>query len=92
MQDNHDWLREKVQKESVGFGSEYWQEVGAVLAQFDGMLEGHRKSCPSSKPLEVVDLLLLNMLGDLYDVMPGLERCGGVSTCSPTMHPTITSC
>eukprot|EP00873_Tetraselmis_striata_P040867 jgi/Tetstr1/461131/TSEL_006270.t1 len=74
-QENLDWLRGQVAASGTSDERhEYWSAVGDVLAQFDGLLEGYAEFCASSREMFTIDLLLLNMLGDLYDVMPALAR------------------
>jgi len=68
------WMRAEVEgSQPSSEDYSYWVAVGGVLQQFDGMIAGYSDSCPDAKPLTVLDLLLLNLNGDLFDVIPALS-------------------
>lgn len=48
----------------------YWQAVGSLMAQFDGMLAGYNSVAPAEMQLGVWDFQQLNGLGDLLDLIP----------------------
>jgi hypothetical protein len=56
---------------------EYYVTLRRVLAQFDGMLAGvnHAAADPSQQ-LTLLELLLLNASGDLYDIVPAVDSDG----------------
>mmetsp|Transcript_2298 Transcript_2298/g.4026 ORF Transcript_2298/g.4026 Transcript_2298/m.4026 type:complete len:674 (-) Transcript_2298:143-2164(-) len=77
-----EWTRQRArmghepEDKSMGFeGGEayYWRTVGGVLAQLDGMVEGYARFCAHLPPLTAADLLLINLNGDLFDIMPALK-------------------
>ena len=63
------WAREQV-KET---GSDpFWQHVGALLAQYDGMIAGYASSGAPAVP--VFAWQLLNGVGDLFQIIPAVEK------------------
>jgi len=60
-------LRKEVE---VHHKSDYWREVGLILAQMDGMRDAYNQFSASS--LTDVDFFIINMDGDLLTVMPAL--------------------
>ncbi len=52
----------------------YWRQVQLVMSQLDGLVLGYNANCPSNQTLSSVDLFLLNMMGDLDDLIPALRR------------------
>eukprot|EP01121_Diplochlamys_sp_Union-15-3_P017329 TRINITY_DN607_c0_g1_i1.p1 TRINITY_DN607_c0_g1~~TRINITY_DN607_c0_g1_i1.p1 ORF type:complete len:533 (-),score=75.69 TRINITY_DN607_c0_g1_i1:57-1655(-) len=61
---NDDWVRAQVQKFST---DSYWQNVGFILSQLDGLVAGYNKFT-SDSALTEMDFLLLNMAGDIEDL------------------------
>ena len=57
------WVRGKVSAESAT--DSYWEAVGAVLAQLDGLTAGYNSVAPKAEQLTAMDMLLQNMDGDL---------------------------
>lgn len=54
--------------------SRYWRSVGGVMAQFDGLVAGYQASAPKEAYLSAIDLFLLNLDGDLEDLIPALAE------------------
>lgn len=48
---------------------DYWQAVAMLVARFDGLLRGYALGCPYKDPMTKEDLLLLQLDGDLFDIM-----------------------
>lgn len=60
-----EWTRTQAAHNS----SEFWTVISQILAQFDGLVEGYRRShCSASTPLTRTQLWLMQMDGDLEDV------------------------
>eukprot|EP01116_Phalansterium_solitarium_P000183 TRINITY_DN10100_c0_g1_i1.p1 TRINITY_DN10100_c0_g1~~TRINITY_DN10100_c0_g1_i1.p1 ORF type:complete len:556 (-),score=154.75 TRINITY_DN10100_c0_g1_i1:222-1889(-) len=56
-------------------GDRYWDQVQLVLAQLDGLVGGQNDyAAAADTKLEFWQLYLLNMLGDLDDLIPALQR------------------
>jgi Phospholipase B len=47
--------------------------MGLALAQTEGLWRGYNDRAPLRRKLSLADLLLLNMVGDLDDVIPALD-------------------
>lgn len=75
---NDIWVREQVAKHP---DSEYWQTVGRLMAQVDGLLAGQTAATvnTSAMTLERGDLLLLLASGDVYDIQPAVHEAGRVN-------------
>jgi hypothetical protein len=56
--------------------STYWQGLGAIMAQFDGMVAGYNAIAPGDLTLQVWDFQQLNGLGDFLDLIPALIQSG----------------
>lgn len=57
----------------------YWQGLGAIMSQFDGMLAGYNAQAPPNMQLTVWDFQQLNGLGDFLDLMPAIGDYGAYS-------------
>ncbi|DAZ99424.1 TPA: LOW QUALITY PROTEIN: hypothetical protein N0F65_004057, partial [Lagenidium giganteum] len=74
---NLQWLRDNV--EFHGFNDHlpdapYWEGVGCVLAQFDGLVAGYQQFSKQQPPVSAVDIFMMNADGDLEDLMPVVQR------------------
>lgn len=59
------WVRGMVASNS----SDYWVQVGNVLAQFDGMVDGYQRYCAQSAvytPLTATQMLFMQVCPRLY--------------------------
>jgi hypothetical protein len=74
-----EWTRNQVAINTVNPASpnyRYWNTVKLIMAQLDGMVLGYNDFAASGggKPLRDIDLFILNMLGDLDDLIPAMQR------------------
>lgn len=51
----------------------YYERLGQVLAQFEGVLAGVNYAAAPGQGLSRIELLLLEASGDLYDILPALN-------------------
>ena len=66
------WSRDQVSQHK---GDVYWQNVGLILAQLDGLLAGYNAVAPKDQQLTEWAFSLLNGVGDMFDIKPtGKER------------------
>jgi hypothetical protein len=66
-----------------------WEQVGLVLSQFDGLVEGYAASAFGQKhPISQFELQMLNGLGDFFDLMPALMPGTGMASNWPAMQPS----
>ena len=60
--------------------AEYWRAVGDSLAQFDGIAHGYDRYCvqanSSFRPLTSMQMMLMQMDGDLPDVESAVDPTG----------------
>mmetsp|Transcript_104811 Transcript_104811/g.306082 ORF Transcript_104811/g.306082 Transcript_104811/m.306082 type:complete len:558 (-) Transcript_104811:134-1807(-) len=75
----------RAEAQRLGPDEDYWHAVGMVLAQFDGMLQGHNTFCPEQR-MTAQDLLLLNLDGDLFDIMVAFPTPDRTSEMPPALH------
>jgi len=62
------WTRQQVQKNP---DSPYWNYVGNLASQFDGLVAGYNASPQAvTNPLPLWAFTMLNALGDLFDIIP----------------------
>ncbi|GAB9466525.1 Peptidyl-prolyl cis-trans isomerase [Globisporangium polare] len=91
LRENFEWMREQVEhydKNPELLDAEYWGTVGAILAQFDGLVQGYQRFSTKPKPASEIDLFMLNADGDLQDLIPVIQRKRQAATGSPA---TITT-
>jgi hypothetical protein len=69
MSENLNWTRAMVAKSP---SDPYWQSVGLVLSQFDGLVAGYASAAPNSEKLSAIELYFLNAAGDLEDLIPAI--------------------
>jgi len=50
----------------------YWREVRQVLEQQEGLVAGHNAACDGANEVSMLDLQVLNMQGDIEDVLLAL--------------------
>ncbi|EGD71986.1 phospholipase B-like protein B, partial [Salpingoeca rosetta] len=48
----------------------YWRQVGMILQQYDGLMDGYNAAAPADKQLESFAFFILNGCGDLFDLLP----------------------
>jgi len=60
------WSRKQVS--SQGPTNPYWGQVGAIIAQFDGLVAGYNAYATPDKKLEPMAFTVLNGVGDLLDL------------------------
>ena len=65
------YLREQARK--LGGTDKYWNHVGLVLRQLDGLVQGYNDHALEGEKLTAGDLWLLNMDGDVLDVERAFE-------------------
>ena len=63
------WARAQVNATAA---DPFWQHVGALLAQYDGMIAGYASSAAPAVP--VFAWQLLNGVGDLFQIIPAVEK------------------
>lgn len=64
------WARSQVSKHP---SSGYWQFIGSLLSQFDGLVKGYSASeYGQSNPLDLWAFTMINAMGDLFDIMPAV--------------------
>mmetsp|Transcript_26334 Transcript_26334/g.73628 ORF Transcript_26334/g.73628 Transcript_26334/m.73628 type:complete len:590 (-) Transcript_26334:224-1993(-) len=61
------WTREQITRS--GSADTYWDNVGFIYAQLDGLLQGANDHLDPTERLSRMDLLLLNLQGDMEDVL-----------------------
>eukprot|EP00668_Euglena_longa_P046986 GGOE01062753.1.p1 GENE.GGOE01062753.1~~GGOE01062753.1.p1 ORF type:complete len:653 (-),score=146.74 GGOE01062753.1:677-2608(-) len=73
--DNLAWVRGQVAAHTApqAPSSQYWQMVGGILAQFDGLVAGYQEFASRDQWLSELDLFLLNADGDLIDLIPAVN-------------------
>lgn len=60
------WTRQQAASNS---NDEFWNVIAQILAQFDGLVDGYKRSeCSTNQPLTALDLWFMNMDGDLEDL------------------------
>ena len=52
--------------------SDYWQGVAAIIAQFDGMVEGYMATAPANETLTLFQLQSVGAIGDYLDLIVAL--------------------
>ena len=64
------WARSQVAKHP---SSNYWQFIGSLLSQFDGLYKGYSSSeFGKSNPLDLWAFTMINAMGDLFDIIPSV--------------------
>eukprot|EP00054_Salpingoeca_dolichothecata_P001998 m.21431 g.21431 ORF g.21431 m.21431 type:complete len:539 (-) comp12694_c0_seq1:32-1648(-) len=61
------WVRAQVTERSSDV---YWQNVGYIMAQFDGLVAGYGDKAPESEKLSLFAFYYLNGMGDFFDLLP----------------------
>lgn len=67
------WARKQVQAHK---NSSYWQFVGDVLSQMDGLVAGYRASTFAQEADHALPLwafTMINSIGDLFDIIPAVS-------------------
>lgn len=63
--DNLQYMRDQI---SSNPNDTYWHDISLILDQFDGLVDGYLDSVPESERLSVSDLLVIQSVGDIYDL------------------------
>lgn len=63
------WTRQQVAANS----SVFWQAVGSLVSQFDGLVAGYAAVAPPTDALDVWAFQQLNAMGDFLDLIPALS-------------------
>uniref|UniRef100_K3X8S8 Phospholipase B-like n=1 Tax=Globisporangium ultimum (strain ATCC 200006 / CBS 805.95 / DAOM BR144) TaxID=431595 RepID=K3X8S8_GLOUD len=80
LRENLAWMREQVayyDKHPTltdNDDAQYWDTIGSILAQFDGLVQGYTRFSRSERPASDIDLFMLNADGDLEDLIPAIQR------------------
>ena len=62
------WTRANVKSNT----SALWAGVGAIVAQFDGLVAGYASVAPKDAPMDVWAFQKINAVGDFLDLIPAL--------------------
>ena len=87
---NDAWTREQAEKHAET--DDYWMSVATVLSRFDGMHAGYERyhmayhRLPS---LSKLDLLWINLDGDLYDLQNAVGELATANATSHACKPTV---
>jgi len=87
---NDAWTREQAEKHAET--DDYWMSVATVLSRFDGMHAGYERyhmayhRLPS---LSKLDLLWINLDGDLYDLQNAVGELATTNATSHACKPTV---
>ena len=66
------WVRSQVAKNP---SCSYWQFVGSLVKQLDGLVDGYARSAfGKENPLELWAFVMINAMGDLFDIIPAVSR------------------
>ncbi|CAE7229297.1 Plbd1 [Symbiodinium natans] len=73
IEDNDRWVRQQV---AENHASPYWQTVGRLMAQADGLLAGQQAATRNTTAMQLrrTDMLLLLASGDMYDIQPAVHQ------------------
>eukprot|EP01116_Phalansterium_solitarium_P025523 TRINITY_DN9808_c0_g1_i1.p1 TRINITY_DN9808_c0_g1~~TRINITY_DN9808_c0_g1_i1.p1 ORF type:complete len:527 (-),score=200.75 TRINITY_DN9808_c0_g1_i1:373-1953(-) len=63
------WVRKNIATNN----SALWQQVGFVMAQFDGLVQGYNDNVPTNKQLPLFAFQLLQDVGDFLDLIDALD-------------------
>jgi len=64
----------KLHRKVHGPDTDYWNQVGLVMTQLSAMTEGFNAAPSRSHHLPTAALFIMNMAGDMDDLLPALER------------------
>jgi hypothetical protein len=74
MYDQYHFAKKLSLKEDTSEVPDYYLTLKKLLAQFQGILDGQNANAASdSEKLQLIDLLLLEAAGDLYDIIPAVN-------------------
>ena len=76
-----EWARQQVESKPSDV---FWQHVGALMAQYDGMIAGYASSNAPAVP--VFAWQLLNGVGDLFQIIPAVEKSERIDWSSLSKH------
>lgn len=63
------WARSQV---ATNTSSPYWQAMGLILAQFDGLMDGYNATYGSVQYLSKYDFSQMGAMGDILDLIPAI--------------------
>jgi hypothetical protein len=75
------YIRESVRQNQTS--DPYWRQIGLILQQFDGLLNGTNARLPPEQQLRELDLWILQSSGDLDDLAEALGHPPGVPRRDP---------
>lgn len=93
LRENLQWMREQVayyDENPSLIDGQYWDAVGSILAQFDGLVQGYARFSKSDNPASEIDLFMLNADGDLEDLIPAIQRRQSAKPETTTKNDVIT--
>jgi len=73
LEENMAWVTKQV---AANQGDAYWEKIGLVVAQLDGLVAGYNDAAPHNEQLTRGDFLLLNADGDIEAVINVLGLAG----------------
>lgn len=77
LHENLEWMRAQVERYSAlpeHLDARYWEAIGLILAQFDGLVQGYQRFSKKQPPVSEIDLFMLNADGDLEDLIPVIQH------------------
>lgn len=66
LNDNMKWTRDQVEQNP---NDAYWVDIGLILDQFDGHLQGYNAAAPEAEKLKECDMSVIQGIGDIYDLV-----------------------
>ena len=61
------WIKQQLASHT---SDAYWQQVGMIMRQYDGLIDGYNAAAPANQQLEPFAFYALNGFGDLFDLLP----------------------
>jgi len=83
LQEQLSWSREQVRQNPA---DNFWKVVSAILSQLDGLMEGYRIAATYGFVANLEDsaFLILNAVGDLFQILPAVDPSRGPDFSSMT--------
>ena len=73
---NEKWTRQQAELNIRGNSNQttklYWQNIALSIAQMDGLIAGYRQYCDKEQDLTAMEMMLINLSGDLTVLLPAL--------------------
>jgi len=66
---NDEWILSQIKNNPQDI---YWQEIGLVWSQFQGLYDAYSSIASPNMQLTRVEMLMINMAGDMIDILPAL--------------------